>query len=98
MIGTVKKLMEKGFGFISSPDLLKENIQWDMFFHFSALEGWSTAFNSLKEGQKVSFEISEKRDWKKQATNVMVLADETPKVKASGKADNYEEDAEAIAA
>ena len=47
--GTVKWFNdEKGFGFItpeSGPDL---------FVHFKAIEG--DGFNSLKEGQKVSFE------------------------------------------
>lgn len=45
--GTIKKLAEKGFGFIQGSDS-------DIFFHFSALEGVS--FEELREGQKVDYE------------------------------------------
>ena len=62
MIGTIKRLMEKGFGFIESADLVKEKIQGDIFFHFSALEGGIETFDVLREGQKVSFEIASKKD------------------------------------
>jgi CspA family cold shock protein len=46
--GTIKRLTDKGFGFIEtgSGD--------DMFFHQSAVEG--TSYDQLQEGQKVSFE------------------------------------------
>ena len=45
--GTIKRLTDKGFGFIStgSGD--------DLFFHSSGLQGVS--FEELREGQKVSF-------------------------------------------
>jgi len=46
--GTIKRLTDKGFGFISSgsgPDL---------FFHSSALQG--VTYDQLREGQRVSFE------------------------------------------
>lgn len=46
--GTIKKLTDKGFGFI---DL--ENGE-DMFFHNSNLEGVS--YDDLQEGQRVSFD------------------------------------------
>ena len=47
--GTIKRLTEKGFGFIEvSPGR-------DLFFHASALEG--TRFADLQEGQKVLFEV-----------------------------------------
>jgi cold shock protein len=45
--GTIKKLTDKGFGFINTG---KEK---DLFFHSSALVGVS--FNELQEGQKVSY-------------------------------------------
>lgn len=44
--GTIKKLTDKGFGFI-------EGERGDVFFHHSAVEG---DFDSLQEGQKVEYE------------------------------------------
>lgn len=45
--GTIKKLTDKGFGFIKTAD------GGDLFFHSSAVEGGG--FNDLREGQKVTF-------------------------------------------
>jgi len=45
--GTIKKLTEKGFGFIDTGD------GKDMFFHMSSLEG--VQFEQLYEGQEVSY-------------------------------------------
>ena len=45
--GIIKKLTNKGFGFI------KTDSDKDLFFHSSALLGVS--FNELHEGQKVSY-------------------------------------------
>ncbi|QDU78689.1 Cold shock protein ScoF [Polystyrenella longa] len=45
--GTIKKLTEKGFGFINTGN------GSDMFFHMSNLEGVS--FEELQEGQTVTF-------------------------------------------
>ncbi len=45
--GTIKKLTDKGFGFISTGGAK------DLFFHSSSLQGVS--FEELREGQKVSF-------------------------------------------
>ena len=45
--GTIKKLTDKGFGFIDTAS------GEDMFFHTSSLEGVS--FEQLYEGQQVSF-------------------------------------------
>ncbi len=44
--GTIKKLTNKGFGFIASED-------GELFFHNSALNGVS--FEELREGQTVEF-------------------------------------------
>jgi CspA family cold shock protein len=45
--GTIKKLTQKGFGFI-------EGEKGDMFFHSSSVEG--TTFEELSEGQQVEYE------------------------------------------
>lgn len=45
--GTIKKLADKGFGFITMES------GKDIFFHSSAVQGVS--FNDLHEGQKVTF-------------------------------------------
>jgi CspA family cold shock protein len=45
--GRIKKLTEKGFGFIDTGD------GNDLFFHMSNVEG--TTFERLQEGQQVSY-------------------------------------------
>lgn len=45
--GTIKKLAERGFGFIDTGD------GKDMFFHMSNVEG--SRFEDLQEGQRVSY-------------------------------------------
>jgi cold shock protein len=45
--GTIKKLTDKGYGFINTG---KDK---DLFFHSSSLQGVS--FNELREGQKVTY-------------------------------------------
>lgn len=45
--GTIKKLTDKGFGFLSLGS------GKDLFFHSSAVQGVS--FDDLREGQKVTF-------------------------------------------
>ena len=45
--GTIKRLTDKGFGFIDTGKAK------DLFFHSSALQG--VGFDELHEGQKVSF-------------------------------------------
>ena len=49
MTGTIKKLNERGFGFIEI-----EGEPGDLFFHKSALSG--VTFEELKEGDSVSFD------------------------------------------
>lgn len=50
--GTIKRITDKGFGFIS-PD----GGDKDIFFHSSSLSG--VAFNDLHEGQRVSYTIGQ---------------------------------------
>ena len=49
MTGTIKKKTDKGFGFITSPELAK-----DLFFHSNSLVGVS--FDQLQEGDNVTFD------------------------------------------
>lgn len=49
MQGTIKKLTEKNFGFIT------QDGGNDLFFHANNVEG--TEFNQLREGDAVTFEI-----------------------------------------
>ncbi len=50
--GTIKRLTDKGFGFIETGDGGK-----DMFFHMSALE--DCRYDELREGQRVSFNVGQ---------------------------------------
>ena len=50
--GTIKRLTDKGFGFIAP-----EGSGNDMFFHSSAVEG--AEFNDLREGQKVTYNVGQ---------------------------------------
>ncbi len=52
MTGTIKRLTDKGFGFITGEGLTK-----DLFFHSNSLVG--VTFDELKEGDMVSFETEE---------------------------------------
>ncbi len=52
MQGTIKKLTDKNFGFIS-----QEGADKDLFFHANELVG--VDFSDLREGDAVSFEIKE---------------------------------------
>jgi len=63
--GTVKLFNEqKGYGFVQPDDGSK-----DVFVHISAVEG--AGLRTLKEGQKVSFEIvTDKRTGKSSAGNL----------------------------
>jgi CspA family cold shock protein len=60
--GTIKKLMDRGYGFITAED------GTDLFFHRNDLEG--VAFESLSEGQEVDFEKGQGRDGRPQANKV----------------------------
>lgn len=52
MTGKIKKLTDKGFGFITADTLEK-----DLFFHSNSLVGIS--FDELNEGDEVTFETAE---------------------------------------
>ncbi len=62
--GTIKRLTDKGFGFISTGG------EKDLFFHSSALDGVS--FDQLQVGQRVSF-TEGRGDKGPRAENVKVL-------------------------
>jgi CspA family cold shock protein len=49
--GTIKRLTDRGFGFIDM------GTGKDMFFHMSNVEG--SRFDELQEGQKVMFEMGQ---------------------------------------
>ncbi|MCH8888868.1 cold shock domain-containing protein [Patescibacteria group bacterium] len=63
--GTIARIMDKGYGFIA-----REGEDKDLFFHANELQG--TEFESLKEGDKVTFEIQQ-GDKGPHATNVSVV-------------------------
>ncbi len=50
--GTIKKLTDRGFGFIA-----REGVEKDLFFHAKDLQG--LRFDELREGDKVQFEVSD---------------------------------------
>ncbi len=52
MQGTIKKLTEKNFGFITA-----DGDQKDLFFHANELVG--VTFGELKEGDAVTFEVTD---------------------------------------
>lgn len=52
MQGTIKKLTEKNFGFIS-----QEGEDKEVFFHASELDG--VEFSELQEGDAVTFEVTD---------------------------------------
>ena len=66
MIGTIKVLKE-GYGFITS-----EENEGDVFFHANNLEG--VEFDSLEQGNEVTFEIGEGKNGKTQAIDVQLNA------------------------
>lgn len=62
MTGTIQRLTDKGFGFISV-----DGEEKDLFFHSSALV--DVSYEELNEGDKVTFE-TEDSDKGPRATNV----------------------------
>ena len=60
--GTIRRLMDRGFGFIKTED------ETDLFFHRNNLEG--VEFSGLSEGQEVEFEKGQGRDGRTEAVKV----------------------------
>jgi CspA family cold shock protein len=52
MTGTIKKITDKGFGFITAEGMAK-----DLFFHSNSLVGVS--FDEIREGDTVSFDTED---------------------------------------
>jgi len=50
--GTIKRITDKGFGFISP-----KGSDTDMFFHSSCVDG--VQFNDLREGQEVTYTVGQ---------------------------------------
>jgi len=50
--GTVAKVLDKGFGFIS-----REGEDKDLFFHSNELQ--NVSFDDVKEGDKVTFDVED---------------------------------------
>ena len=61
--GTIKRIMDRGFGFIKP-----EEQQEDLFFHSNELQ--DVQFANLREGQEVEFEMAQGRDGRQQAVKV----------------------------
>lgn len=60
--GTIKRLMDKGFGFINAGG------GEDLFFHRNEMEG--VEYSSLRVGQEVEFEMSQDSKGRPQAVKV----------------------------
>ena len=52
MEGTIARVTDRGFGFIS-----RDGEEKDLFFHSNELQ--NVQFNDLREGDKVTFEVAE---------------------------------------
>ncbi|MDP3726042.1 MAG: cold shock domain-containing protein [bacterium] len=50
--GTIARLTDRGFGFIS-----REGEEKDLFFHSNELQG--VTYNDLREGDKVTFDVAQ---------------------------------------
>jgi len=63
--GTIKKLMDNGFGFIKTEE------EKDLFFHRNEIEG--VEFPSLRAGQEVEFEMGQDSKGRPQAVKVRLV-------------------------
>jgi CspA family cold shock protein len=66
MEGTIKRLTDKGFGFIEN------GTDKDMFFHSTCLEG--VRYEELREGQRVTYNVGQGPKGPR-AENVQVVED-----------------------
>ena len=66
MEGKIKRLTDKGFGFIEN------GTDKDMFFHSSNLEG--VRYDDLREGQRVTYDVGQGPKGPR-AENVQVIED-----------------------
>ncbi len=78
--GTIKKLMDRGYGFI------KTEQEEDLFFHSNSLEG--VEFNSLSEGQEVEFEKGQGRDGRPAAVKVRLVETQVDDASSDGGDDS----------
>ena len=67
--GTIKKLTDRGFGFIQTVD------DKEIFFHRNELQG--VDYYSLREGQEVDFDMGRGRDGRPQAVKVRLAQAKT---------------------
>ena len=71
-IGTVKWFDPyRGYGFIQPQDGSKDDRSKDAFVHVSAVE--QAGLSTLREGQKVSYELTPGRNGKSSASNLAVI-------------------------
>ncbi len=63
--GTIKNLMDNGFGFIKTGE------EKELFFHRNEIEG--VEFSSLRTGQEVEFEMGEDSKGRPQAVKVRLV-------------------------
>ena len=63
--GTIKKLMDNGFGFIKTEE------GEELFFHRNEIEG--VEFSSLRAGQEVEFEMGQDSKGRPQAVKVRLV-------------------------
>lgn len=66
LIGTIKRLTDKGYGFIYTPTITR-----DIFFHARNLPR-GTSIDSIKEGDEVEFDLHE-TDKGYNAINIILL-------------------------
>jgi CspA family cold shock protein len=69
VIKAIERFRVKGFGFISPTEGGE-----DVFFHFSGCVGGNAAYDEMREGDTVSYEIATGRDGKTKAVEIEVSA------------------------